>query len=184
MDTISRNIKLQRSHISPVSIQPLFSLPSSTILSATLRPGGSPVLLLSSGIAFSYDPALSTWLKVSEARWSQGSDAWEGKQRATAVRGINNSKGIISSLESSISDLEISDEAPGMPLKNPSDAPAWWNAALTLGHLETRLHSAKLLDSPSEYRNSLIIYAKRIAEEGFRGKAEELLKELCGPIYW
>lgn len=71
-----------------------------------------------------------------------------------------------------------------MSMKNMSDAPPWWNAALTLGHLETRLHSARLLDSPTEYKNSLIVYAKRIAEEGFRGKAEELLKELSGPIYW
>jgi protein HIRA/HIR1 len=126
---------------------------------------------------------LSVWLKVSEARWSYGSDAWEGKQRATAVRGVNSSKGIMSSLESSISDLDISDGAHGVPL-NMNDPPPWWSAALTLGHLETRLHSARLLDSPTEYKTSLIVYAKRIAEEGFRGKAEELLKELSGPIYW
>lgn len=25
---------------------------------------------------------------------------------------------------------------------------------------------------------------KKIADEGFRGKAEEVLREFCGPLYW
>jgi protein HIRA/HIR1 len=62
--------------------------------------------------------------------------------------------------------------------------PKWWNTALTLGHLETKLHSAKLLDSPPEYKQALLVYAKKIADEGFRAKAEELIKELFGPVYW
>jgi hypothetical protein len=62
--------------------------------------------------------------------------------------------------------------------------PSWWSAALTLGHLETRLHSTKLLDSPPEYKQALLMYAKKIADEGFRGKAEELIRELFGPVYW
>ncbi len=62
--------------------------------------------------------------------------------------------------------------------------PAWWSTALTLGHLETRLHAAKALDSPQEYKHALILYAKKIADEGFRAKAEELVKELFGPVYW
>ena len=55
---------------------------------------------------------------------------------------------------------------------------------MTLGHLETRLHSTKLLDSPLEYRQALLLYAKKIADEGFKGKGEELVKELFGPVYW
>ena len=63
------------------------------------------------------------------------------------------------------------------PNANPSiERPAWWNTALTLGHLESRLHACRLLDSASEYRQALILYVKKIADEGFRGKAEEVLK--------
>lgn len=62
--------------------------------------------------------------------------------------------------------------------------PAWWGTALTLGHLETRLHAAKTLESPQEYKHALILYAKKIADEGFRAKGEELVKELFGPTYW
>ncbi|KAG8961192.1 HIR complex subunit [Tulasnella sp. 425] len=29
-----------------------------------------------------------------------------------------------------------------------------------------------------------MVYARRLADEGYRAKAEELIKELFGPIYW
>ena len=62
--------------------------------------------------------------------------------------------------------------------------PHWWEIAMTLGHLEARMHAAKVLESPQEYRQALLLYAKTIADERFRGKAEELLKDLYGPVYW
>jgi len=62
--------------------------------------------------------------------------------------------------------------------------PTWWSAAMTLGHLETKLHAAVVLDSPQEYKQALLVYAKKIADEGFRAKAEELIKDLFGPLYW
>ena len=121
----------------------------------------------------SYDPALSTWVKLSERWWSEGSDAWQGRRANTQSAG----RGILSAVEGSIS---------GTPDETVVDMqrPKWWNTALTLGHLETRLNSTRLLDSPQEYKQAMSMYAKRIADEGFRAKAEELIKELFGPIYW
>lgn len=65
-----------------------------------------------------------------------------------------------------------------------TERPPWWNAAMTLGHLETRMHAARVLESPTEFKQALLVYSKKIADEAFRGKAEELIKELCGPVYW
>ena len=116
------------------------------------------------------------WVKISEGWWADGSDAWAGRQRNS-----NNtaSRGIIAMLEAGISELKDSDE------HDPNtEKPQWWNAAKTLGHLEERQSAAKLLDSPAEFKHSLLLYAKKIAEEGFRGKAEELVRELFGPVYW
>jgi len=169
------NIKSQKAAFPPVYFDPLTKAPN-TILSAQIRPNGAPLILLSSGAAYSFDPALSTWLRISEARWSEGSDAWEGKHRTNKV---SSSRGVISTLESALSDLNMDCDSTTNATKY-----RWWNAALTLGHLETKLHAAKVLDSPTEYRTALLFYAKRIAEEGFKGKAEELLKDLCGPLYW
>lgn len=121
----------------------------------------------------SYDPALSAWVKISETWWSEGSDAWQGRRANTQSAG----RGILSAVEGSIS---------GTPDEAVADKqrPKWWNTALTLGHLETRLSSTRLLDSPQEYKQAMSMYAKRIADEGFRAKAEELIKELFGPVYW
>lgn len=46
------------------------------------------------------------------------------------------------------------------------------------------MHAAKTLESKDEYKTALVAYARRLSEEGFRGKAEELVKELVGPVYW
>lgn len=58
-----------------------------------------------------------------------------------------------------------------------------YRTAISLAHLETRLLAAAALDSPSEYRNFLLQYAKKLSDEGLRSKAEELIRELLGPIY-
>lgn len=141
---------------------------------------------MSDGVAYSYDVALSAWVIVSEARWGHGSQVWEGKQRASTNRASVTSKSIMASIESAISELDLRNQpsVPGTHSDDPDKVPAWWNEALTLGHLETRILGSKVLDSPNEYRTNLQLYAKRLADEGFRAKAEELLRELSGPIYW
>ena len=78
----------------------------------------------------------------------------------------------------SILENELSGKAEG------KEKPAWWNCALTLGHLEAKMHAAAILDSDKEFKQALMVYARKIAEEGFRGKAEEVVKEFLGPIYW
>lgn len=121
---------------------------------------------------YSYDPKLSVWITLTEKWWASGSDHWPGRQRA----GVNSSKAAVAYLEGTI-DIDH-EELASIP------RPEWWSTAMTLGHLETRLHSSRLLDCPAEYKPTLITYARKIADEGFRAKAEELVKELFGPIYW
>ncbi|KAG6914965.1 hypothetical protein DXG01_014188 [Tephrocybe rancida] len=172
----SWNIQKQASFFPPLSVAPLLlSSLNHTIVSASVRPNGSPVVHCSNGVAYSYDPALLTWVKLSERWWSEGSDVWQGRQRNSANQAGN--RGIMSSVEGSISGTP--DE--GLPDKI---RPTWWNTALTLGHLETRLNATRLLDSPQEYKQALLLYAKKVADEGFRAKAEELIKELFGPVYY
>ncbi|KIK02860.1 hypothetical protein K443DRAFT_5757 [Laccaria amethystina LaAM-08-1] len=70
----------------------------------------------------------------------------------------------------------------GTPDESVDDKPRakWWSTALTRGHLETKLNSTKLLEIPLQYKRMLILYAKKIADEGFRAKGEGLIKELLG----
>ena len=58
-----------------------------------------------------------------------------------------------------------------------------FRAALSLGHLEARLAAAIATGSPAEYKVFLATYAKKLADEGIQNKAEELVRDLMGPIY-
>ncbi|KAG8697412.1 HIR complex subunit, partial [Ceratobasidium sp. 394] len=169
----SWNVRTPAALFAPVSLLPLLS-DNVAIDSVQLRPNGSHLIILSSAIAVSYEPTLMTWTRVSEPRWADGSDAWTGRQR-----GPSSGRGVLANMETTLTDIRGPDgDTSAIP------RPQWWNSALTLGHLESRLGAAKLLDSPAEYKQALLLYAKRLADEAFRAKAEELIKELCGPLYW
>ncbi|KAF8594776.1 WD40 repeat-like protein [Ceratobasidium sp. AG-I] len=169
----SWNIRTPAALFAPVSILPLLS-ENTSIDSVQLRPNGSHLIILSSANAVSYEPSLLTWVRVSEGRWADGSDAWTGRQR-----GPSSARGVLANTETTLTELRGPDgDTSAIP------RPQWWNVALTLGHLESRLAAAKHLDSATEYKQALLLYAKRLADEGFRAKAEELIKELCGPLYW
>ncbi|KAG8737460.1 HIR complex subunit [Ceratobasidium sp. 414] len=169
----SWNVRTAAALFAPVSILPLLS-DNVSIDSVQLRANGSHLIMLSSAIAISYQPTLMAWTRVSEPRWADGSDAWTGRQR-----GPSSGRGVLANMETTLTEMRGPDgDTSAIP------RPQWWNSALTLGHLEARLAAARLLDSPAEYKQALLLYAKRLADEGFRAKAEELIKELCGPLYW
>ena len=145
------------------------------MVSASVNQNGAPVVQVSNGCAYSYEPELLTWIKLSEKWWAGGSSAWQARSRTGTV---NANRGVVAAIENAISEQTGPDDGANR------ERPNWWEAALTLGHLETRLQATKVLESPAEYKQALLVYAKRIAEDGFRGKAEELVKELFGPLYW
>lgn len=59
----------------------------------------------------------------------------------------------------------------------------WWDVAMTLQHVEMRLKAAEVLGSKEEYKGFIKDYAKKLGVEGFRARAEEIVRELVGPIY-
>ncbi|KAG9102641.1 HIR complex subunit [Ceratobasidium sp. 370] len=158
----SWNVRTPTALFAPVSILPLLS-DNVSIDSVQLRTNGSHLIILSSAIAVSYEPTLMAWTRVSEPRWADGSDAWTGRQR-----GPSSGRGVLANMETTLTEMRGPDgDTSAIPR-----------------HLESRLGAAKLLDSPAEYKQAVLLYAKRLADEGFRAKAEELIKELCGPLYW
>ena len=174
---VCRDVKKQAAKFPPTSlISILGPSPNFTILSVSVRPNGTPVIQLSDGLAHSYDAALCAWTKLTEPWWAEGSDAWQGRQRSNAMQTV---RPPLTTLEGAIAERTNLEDGRAEKVR-----PTWWSAAMTLGHLESKLHAARALDSPQEYKQALLLYAKRIADEGFRGKAEELVKELFGPVYW
>ena len=75
------HLTTQKASFPPVSLDTVLT-PNISISSAYVRPNGAPVVVLSSGVAYTYDADLLCFTKVVEARWGAGSDAWEGRVRA------------------------------------------------------------------------------------------------------
>jgi protein HIRA/HIR1 len=174
-----RDVKKAHANFAPTSVRPLLLLsngsasgPTITIASLVARPNGSPIISATSGVTYSFDNNLCSFVKLSEPWWAEGSDAWSSRPRNSSPQ-----QAVVASIESAIS--ERINPSPGT-----TQRPTWWTSALTLGHLESKLHAARVLDSSVEYKQILLVYAKKIADEGFRNKAEELIKDLFGPIYW
>lgn len=144
------------------------------------------MLSCSNAVVYTYDLSLNCFTKLADRWWAEGSDAWQRQRSAVATSG-NNNKGLVAYVEGYCNNTPVP-ESP--TASNTTGAggektkPQWWAEALTLGHLETRMYAAKMLDSPVEYKQALLTYARRIADEGFRWKAEELIRELFGPVYW
>jgi len=174
----SWNIRKACANFAPTSVRPLLSPNGSargttiSITSLIARPNGSPIVCATTGVTYSYDSHLCSFVKLSEPWWAEGSDAWSSRPRNSGSQ-----QAVVASIESAIS--ECITPSPGT-----TQRPPWWTSALTLGHLESKLHAARVLDSSMEYKQVLLVYAKKIADEGFRNKAEELIKDLFGPIYW
>lgn len=180
-----RNMKTLQAHHPPTSLTSLFlsiggePSPNAQVTSVFIRPNGTTVVLLSTGGVYSYDKSLLSWVCVSDNWWSAGSDAWNSRARSSSSSA---SQGVLASIEASVAEAAMTSPNPAA---DPSiERPAWWNTALTLGHLESRLHACRVLESATEYKQALLIYVKKIADEGFRGKAEEVIKDYCGPLYW
>ncbi|KAH7098631.1 WD40 repeat-like protein [Auriculariales sp. MPI-PUGE-AT-0066] len=165
------NVVTKQSVFTPHSILPFLS-PGVSVVDTLVRDNGVPVLHLSSGVLLAYNAAMSCWTRVVEPWWSIGSDAVDRRRSGVQARGP------VSELEGRMAGTVQPPEVTIEPGNK------WWSAALTLGHLETRIHAAQVLESGSEWKNAVLQYAKRIADESFTAKAEELAKELCGPLYW
>ncbi|KAJ7154721.1 histone transcription regulator 1 [Mycena filopes] len=116
----------------PVSLSSIISAsPNYEITSAKIQPSGAAIITCSSGVVYSYDAALLSFVKLTERWWSEGSDVWQARQRSVVS--------------------PAGAQSSGADKKRPK----WWNMAMTLGHLETRMNSARLLDSPTEYKQAL-----------------------------
>ncbi|PWN48263.1 WD40 repeat-like protein [Violaceomyces palustris] len=166
----------------PVSVLGVLGDPSK-LVSFSISSNGVPILVLNSEQAYTFDPAKLCFVCISSGFFADHSSAWEGRTRGRGNDLNGNNRDPIKTLEAEINNLVVSRSETGI---EPCPAPPNSNdftIAITLKHLETRLTAAVLLDSPSEYKIYLGQYARKLAEEGIRNQAEDLIKSLLGPVY-
>jgi protein HIRA/HIR1 len=95
------------------------------------------------------------------------------------------SRGLIATIENGINE-QGHPSPPGLGEQEGGgggEEKEWWEQAMTLSHLETRMLACLVLETTGqEYKMFLGLYAKKLGEEGFRSKAEELVRELAGKM--
>lgn len=139
---------------------------------AFLRPNGTPILVTSEPAAWAFDRDMGVWTQIAAPWWSASPlNENEGRTR----NGRSTPSGPLADIEA-----KVAAKGRGTP---PDPKPQWWDESTACGHYETRLHGARLLGSKDEYRHWLKEYAKYLGEEDFRGRAEDVLAELMGPVY-
>jgi protein HIRA/HIR1 len=143
---------------------------------ATVRPNGTPLLQLSNGLAYAYNKDTQAFEEVCSLRFAQYSSLWTRTRASTTVQ-----KSIVAYLETSLNTLRPDIVADTHSAMIKANTP-WFNDATELGHLEMRLQACTTLHSPNEYKTFLAAYSRKIAEEGYKNKAEQLVRDLYGPV--
>lgn len=187
------DLKNQQSPFAPVSLAPILDSATSlvdkvrrtsSISQAHISAEGVPILTLTNGDGYMYHADMHTFLKVSEGWWAISSSFWD----ASGLQGRKDAgTGILSMIERRTND-EVMRQGRGRILsrivKQAMMKEGFENleSTVSIGHLENRLGATKLLKSKDEYHTILLMYARKIAEEGMTQRVEELCRELIGPM--
>jgi protein HIRA/HIR1 len=160
--------------MSPASLAHLLqdTAMTSQIHSVDVWHNGVPIIITTLPAAYAYDPTRSEWTELASY------SALRGVESSRRSR-VAHQQGPLSHIESELLELSAS-----LPVPSDSDKPEWFDIASELSLLECRMRASVLMDSKDEYKYWAVRYARLLGEEDFRGRAEELIKELLGPIYW
>ena len=135
------------------------------ILDIDIRPNGTPIVITSDSSAYAYDTRLQSWVPVCDK---------SHLSHDTATSRVNGP----------LADIEQKCRSSLRSLANGKNAePEWYDETQQMGILDMRIRASVLLGSKDEYRHWLLQYATFLGEQEFTGRAEELLKDLIGPIY-
>ncbi|KAG8808495.1 alpha 1,2-mannosyltransferase 2.4.1, partial [Serendipita sp. 399] len=161
------NVQTKTTSIPPTSIAHQVTGATGGITQAKIYENGTSLITFASGTSIAWDSDLAAWVRLAENWWRQ----------STQQQSHHRSSGRTS--EPGLSPITPTAHAHGA-----GEVETPLAAALTLGALETRLHASKLLGSPTDYRSALMVYAGRLADDNLVERADELVRELCGPVFW
>lgn len=168
-DIVARNVRNGKAFSPPSSIHHLLfpgssSFRSFEITSCTVRPNGVPVIITSEPQAFAYDASLHEWTTIA----------------SPPIAGIQPLPGGPSG-PLSVVDQVVAKSAPATTAEK-SNAP-WLEESHVMSQFEMKIRATVLLDSKEEYRHWLLGYMKYLGDENFVERAEEVMRDLIGPVY-
>ncbi|XP_040204233.1 protein HIRA isoform X2 [Rana temporaria] len=156
------------------SLQPILSGNDMTVTQTLLTQRGIPVLSLSNGKAYCFNPALSTWNLVSDKQDSLA-------QCADYRNCLTSQDAILCSGPLAIVQGRASNA--GRQAARLFTMPHQVQQETTMAYLENQIAAALILQSSQEYRYWLFIYARFLVNEGFEQKLREVCQDLLGPVH-
>lgn len=206
------NLKNLSSPHPPVSLAPVLDIAMHTlgthttsapgVTSALLNSNGHIIVTLSNGDGYTYSPKMYVWQRLSESWWAVGSQYWNTNDSSISslqssavgpdrkdgeVAASNVSAGIIPHLERHTTN-EVLLKGRAYSLQRlvktllSKEGFEGFESGVSIAHLENRIAAALELGAREEFRNYLMMYAKRLGAEGLKSKVEELLRTLLGGV--
>ncbi|CAL1615058.1 unnamed protein product [Knipowitschia caucasica] len=157
------------------SLLPLLTGADVTLSQSTLTPQGVPVVSLSNGKSFCFNLAMETWTLVA--------DKADSLVQCADFRSCLPPSHDASVLSGPLASMQGRHLGAGRLASRLSSTPHHLQQGVTLAFLETQLSSALALQSASEYRHWLLVYARFLVNEGSEFRLRELCKELLGPVH-
>uniref|UniRef100_H3B513 Protein HIRA n=1 Tax=Latimeria chalumnae TaxID=7897 RepID=H3B513_LATCH len=168
------NVHKQCVLVKEESLQIILSGSDATISQSLLTQHGIPVVNLSNGNAYCFNPSFGTWNLISA---KQDCLAQCADYRSCLL----SQEAMLCSGPLAIIQGHTSNA--GRQAARLSSMPHLLQQGSTMAYLENQMASALMLKSSQEYRHWLLIYARYLVNEGFEYRLRELCKELLGPVH-
>ncbi|NXE36500.1 HIRA protein, partial [Ptilorrhoa leucosticta] len=157
------------------SLQTIFSGSDATVSQILLTQHGIPVMSMSDGKAYCFNPSLSTWNLVSDKQDSLA-------QCADFRTSLPSQEAMLCSGPLAVIQGRTSNS--GRQAARLFSMPHLVQQETTLAYLENQIAAALILQSSHEYHHWLLIYARYLVNEGFEYRLRELCKDLLGPVHY
>uniref|UniRef100_A0A6I8MXS9 Protein HIRA n=1 Tax=Ornithorhynchus anatinus TaxID=9258 RepID=A0A6I8MXS9_ORNAN len=156
------------------SVQTILSGGDATVSQTLLTQHGIPVMNLSDGKAYCFNPSLATWNLVSDKQdWlALCADFRTGRASQEAML-----------CAGPLAIIQGRTANSGRQAARLFGTPHLVQQETTLAYLETQVAAALMLQSSHEYRHWLLVYARYLVNEGFECRLRELCTDLLGPVH-
>ncbi|XP_021568859.1 protein HIRA isoform X2 [Carlito syrichta] len=173
--TVERDVHRQVVVVKEESLHSILAGSDMTVSQILLTQHGIPVMNLSDGKAYCFNPSLSTWNLVSDKQDSLA-------QCADFRSSLPSQDAMLCSGPLAIIQGRTSNS--GRQAARLFSVPHVVQQETTLAYLENQVAAALTLQSSHEYRHWLLLYARYLVNEGFEYRLREICKDLLGPVHY
>uniref|UniRef100_A0A8C9EEI6 Protein HIRA n=1 Tax=Phocoena sinus TaxID=42100 RepID=A0A8C9EEI6_PHOSS len=171
---MERDVHRQIVVVKEESLHSILAGSDMTVSQILLTQHGIPVMNLSDGKAYCFNPSLSAWNLVSDKQDSLA-------QCADFRSSLPPQDAMLCSGPLAIVQGRAS--TSGRQAARLFSVPHMVQQETTLAYLESQVAAALTLRSSHEYRHWLLLYVRYLVNEGFEYRLREICKDLLGPVH-